>query len=66
MLRHRRKSTSFWEEIVQFNELKKLFQFLRPDTLKKYWRHLNYKNSHISAINLLKRYKGFLDEKKPK
>jgi hypothetical protein len=60
------KSTSFWEEIVQFNELKKLFQFLRPDTLKKYWRHLNYKNSHISAINLLKRYKGFLDEKKPK
>ncbi len=60
------KSTSFWEEIVQFNELKRLFQFLRPDTLKKYWRHLSYKNSALRAISLLQKYKGFLDEKKPK
>lgn len=60
------KSTSFWEEIVQFNELKRLFQFLRPDTLKKYWRHLSYKNTAAKAIILLKDYRDFLDEKKPK
>jgi hypothetical protein len=60
------KSNSFWEEIVQFNEFKRIFQFLRPETLKKYWRLLSWKDSMGYAIKIIEKHKKFLDEKKPK
>jgi hypothetical protein len=60
------KSNSFWEEIVQFNEFKRIFQFYRPETLKKYWRLLSYKNTLPNAIRIINDNKKFLDEKKPK
>jgi len=59
-------SNSFWEEIVQFKEVKRLFQFFRPETLKKYWRYLNYRETYQVAILLIKKYKKLLEEKKPK
>lgn len=60
------KSNSFWEEIIQFNEFKKIFQFYRPETLKKYWRLLSWKDCLVHGIRLVKYHKKFLDEKKPK
>jgi hypothetical protein len=60
------KSNSFWEEIVQFNEFKRIFQFLRPETLKKYWRLLSWKDAMGYAIKIIEKHKKFLDEKKPK
>lgn len=60
------KSNSFWEEIVQFNEFKRLFQFYRPETLKKYWRYLSYKQCFVHGISILQKKKKFLDDKKPK
>lgn len=60
------KSTLFWEEIVQFDELKRLFQFLRPETIKKYYRLISYKNKSEDAAQIIKDNKKLLDSKKTK
>lgn len=60
------KVSSFWEEIVQYNELKRLFQFYRPETLKKYWRLISYKNSAEKASAIVKQNKRLIDEQNPK
>jgi hypothetical protein len=60
------KGNHFWEEIVQFNELRRLFQFYRPETIKKYWRLLNYKDKAEAAAVMVKANKVLLEDKKPK
>jgi hypothetical protein len=60
------KSNSFWEEIVQYNELKRLFQFFRPETIKKYYRLISYNSKIDEVANVIKTHKKLLDEKKPK
>lgn len=60
------KSNNFWEEVVQYNELKRLFQFYRPETIKKYWRLINYKNNSENAAKIVKQNKRLIDEQNPK
>ena len=57
------KSNHFWEEIVQYNELKRIFQFYRPETLKKYFRLINYHGNAENTAKIVKQHKNLLDDK---
>lgn len=56
------KSTAFWEEIIQYNELKRLFQFYRPETLRKYWSWINYKNNAEKCADIVKQNQRLINE----
>jgi hypothetical protein len=60
------KTNSFWEEVVQYNELKRLFQFFTPKTLKKYTIYISYKDLNLKIAELIKANKKLLDERKTK
>lgn len=60
------RSNHFWEEVVLYNQLKRLFQFYRPETIKKYWRLINYKNNAEKCADVVISSKKFIDEKNPK
>ena len=60
------KSNHFWEEIVQYNELKRIFQFYRPETLKKYFRLINYHGNAENTAKIVKQHKNLLDDKRSK
>ena len=35
------RSKSFWEDVMKYKELNKIFDPLKPETLKKYWININ-------------------------
>lgn len=58
------KSKMFWEDVVKYSELQKIFSDLKPETLRKYWQILSQiPDVDVEKIaDLIKKHKKFLDD----
>lgn len=54
------KSKSFWNDILQYKVLKKIFVDFKAETLRKYWTELS-KFDPQTATDLIKKHKKYLD-----
>ena len=54
------KSRCFWEDVLQYTILKKIFIDFKAETLRKYWNELSKYDSD-NATDLIKKNKSYLD-----
>ena len=55
------KSKSFWNDILQYKPLKKIFEGFKAETLRKYWAELS-KHDSESSTDLIRKNKSYLDQ----
>ena len=55
------KSRTFWNDILQYKVLKKIFADFKAETLRKYWCELS-KYDTEDATDLIKKHKSYLDK----
>jgi len=59
------RSKSFWEDVMKYKELKKIFDPLKPETLKKYWININRASGDpIQIADFIKKHKILFEENK--
>ena len=61
LLAYSSKSKMFWEDVLQYKILKKIFSEFKAETLRKYWNELSKYDSE-STLNLIKKNKEYLDK----
>ena len=55
------KSRSFWNDILEYKALKKIFVEFKAETLRKYWSELS-KYDTEDTTDLIKKHKSYLDK----
>ncbi len=55
------RSKSFWEDVLKYKELKKIFEPLKAETLKKYWININITGDPLQVADFIKRHKKLFD-----
>ena len=55
------KSRTFWNDILEYKVLKKIFVDFKAETLRKYWSELS-KYDTEDATDLIKKHKSYLDK----
>ncbi len=59
------RSKSFWEDVLKYKELKKIFEPLKAETLKKYWININFAvGDPLQMAGFINRYKDLFEENK--
>lgn len=55
------KSRCFWNDVIQYKILKKIFTQYKPETLRKYWNQLSLYDSE-EIMDIIKKNKTYLDD----
>ncbi len=55
------RSKSFWEDVLKYKELKKIFEPLKAETLKKYWININISGDPQQVADFIKKHKKLFD-----
>jgi len=55
------RSKSFWEDVLKYKELKKIFEPLKAETLKKYWININITGDPLQVADFIKKNKKIFD-----
>lgn len=58
------RSRSFWVDVLNYPELKKIFDPLKAETLKKYWININIAGDPRQVADFVKKYKDLFEEYK--
>ena len=58
------RAKSFWEDVLKYKDLKKIFDPLKAETLKKYWININSNGDPIQVADFVKKYKKNFEENK--
>lgn len=57
------RSKSFWEDVMKYKELKRIFDPLKPETLKKYWININNAaGDPVQIADFIKKNKKLFEE----
>lgn len=55
------RSKSFWEDVLKYRDLKKIFDPLKAETLKKYWININITGDPLQVADFVKKNKALFE-----